>query len=231
MNDQIDGYISTVDFPQISQRNFPIKSFYSEETQEIYTFYRQGIVFTVNLSDNGNREQRLNEMMENDKKTTNELGPMYLLFDKALVTQSSGSILFFKKDETGMWSLYDKLEKMRGQIFFIKGNIRIQVTTDEYIYFYLIDKETIKPKLENVMFNFMKASQMMFGTKVRYCVTFKQNEARFTVWSRKYFHNFKVNLTGDNLEGAVGLNLVRSDQYVIGHDGKLKIYSNQNHEV
>ena len=36
-------------------------------------------------------------------------------------------------------------------IFYIKGNIRIQITTDEFIYFYLIDKETLMPTLENVM--------------------------------------------------------------------------------
>lgn len=98
---------------------------------------------------------------------------MYLLFDQALVTQSSGSILFYKKDEDGMWQQYYKLEKMRGQLYFIKGNIRIQVTTDEKIYFYLINKETFLPKLENVMFNFMNCSQLMFGSKVRFGVSFK----------------------------------------------------------
>ena len=65
---------------------------------------------------------------------------------------------------------------MRGQLYFIKGNIRIQVTTDDRVFFYKIDKETLIPNLENVMFNFMNASQMMFGSKVRFCVTYKQNE-------------------------------------------------------
>lgn len=31
------------------------------------------------------------------------------------------------------------------------------------------------PKLENVMTNFMQCSQMMFGSKVKYCVTYKNN--------------------------------------------------------
>jgi hypothetical protein len=31
---------------------------------------------------------------------------------------------------------------MRGQIYFIRGNVRIQIITDEKIYFFLIDKET-----------------------------------------------------------------------------------------
>ena len=103
-----------------------------------------------------------------------ELGPMYLLYDQALVTQSSGNIVFYKKDEeTGLWTEYHRLPKMRGQIYFIKGNKRIQVTTDEKIYFFLIDPETFMPQLENAMFNFLDCSQMMFGARVRFSITFK----------------------------------------------------------
>ena len=84
---------------------------------------------------------------------------MYLLFDQALIVRSSSSILFFKIDpETDEWTQYFKIPKMRGNIFFIKGNIRFQVTTDEKVYFYLIDKITLMPKLENVMYNFMNCS-------------------------------------------------------------------------
>lgn len=120
---------------------------------------------------------------------------------------------------------------MRGQLYFIKGNIRIQVTTDDRIFFYMIDQKTFIPTLENVMFNFMSASQLMFGSKVRFGVSYKQNEPSFQIWSRKYYHNFKVNLSSKNLEGAVGLNLIKSDQYVIGHDGRLTIYDNTHHQV
>lgn len=82
--------------------------------------------------------------------------------------------------------------KTRGFIYYIKGNIRIQVTTDELIYFYLIDKETLMPKLENVMYNYMKCSQMMFGSKVRYGITYKTNEKSFDVYRRKYQHNIQT---------------------------------------
>ena len=51
---------------------------------------------------------------------------MYLLFDQALVVRSSSSILFFKIDqESGLWEQYQELTDMRGNIYFIKGNIRI----------------------------------------------------------------------------------------------------------
>jgi hypothetical protein len=64
---------------------------------------------------------------------------------------------------------------MRGFIYYIKGNVRIQITTDAKIFFYLIEKDTLKPILENAMFNFMNCNQMMFGSKVRYSVTYKTN--------------------------------------------------------
>jgi len=84
---------------------------------------------------------------------------MYLLFDQALVTRSSNSILFFKIDEeTGDWKEYYRLPKIRGEIYFIRGNVRIQVTTDEKIYFYMIDKKTFVPSLENVMYNSINCS-------------------------------------------------------------------------
>ena len=84
---------------------------------------------------------------------------MVLVFNEALIVRSSTKILFFKqiKDiETGEenWELYHDLN-IRGFIFYIKGNIRIQVTTDHMVYFYIIDKDTLMPELENVMYNFM----------------------------------------------------------------------------
>jgi hypothetical protein len=106
---------------------------------------------------------------------------MYLIFDKALMIRSSDSIVFFKDDEEneGQWKEYHRLDKMRGQIYFIKGNVRIQVTTDTHIYFFLINKDTFTPKLENVMYNYMNCSQMMFGPRVRYSLTYKTMESEF----------------------------------------------------
>jgi hypothetical protein len=86
---------------------------------------------------------------------------MYLAYNTALIARSSSDILFFKieKDEEGrrFWKQYTMLE-IRGFIYYIKGNVRIQVTTDDKIFFYLIDKETFMPLLENVMFNYMSCN-------------------------------------------------------------------------
>ena len=207
----------TIEDPTCTTRNFPIKSFYSSVTKNCYTFYRQGHCFTINAENPGETKF--------EKITDADLGTMYLLFDEALVVRSSSSILFFKIDpETMLWKQYHKLENKRGQIYFIKGNVRIQVTTDEMIYFYLIDKETFEPTEENRMFNFMSCSQLMFGAKVRYGISYKTNQPGFTVFTRKYYHNFKVATTQQNFEGAKGANLSSMGAYIMAEQNKIGIY-------
>lgn len=152
-----------------SIKNFPYKSFYNPEKHEIYSFYRQGEAFIVNPDEPA--EYKL------EKMTNQPLGQMVLVYNEALIVRSSTKILFFKqvKDiETGEenWEQYHEIG-IRGFIYYIKGNIRIQVTSDTHIYFYLIDKDTLMPKLENVMFNYMGCNQMMFGSKVRYGISYK----------------------------------------------------------
>ena len=98
------------------------------------------------------------------------------------------------------WTLYHKI-KARGFIYFIKGNIRIQVVTEELIYFYLIDFKDFMPELENVMYNFMGCNQMMFGKRVRYCITYKENQRSFDVYQRKFMHNLRVCVDSDDYQG------------------------------
>ena len=52
------------------------------------------------------------------------------------------------------WWIF-KTIKVRGAIYHIKDTNRLQVTTNDFIYFYLIDMETYEPELENVMYNSM----------------------------------------------------------------------------
>jgi hypothetical protein len=104
---------------------------------------------------------------------------MFFVYDQALIVRSSNSIIFFKQTDCSkkgfVWEQYYKIDKMRGQIYFIRGNKRIQITTEEKIFFYIIDKETLLPHLENVMYNFINCSSLMFGTRVRYGIAFKVN--------------------------------------------------------
>jgi len=80
------------------------------------------------------------------------------------------------------------------------------------------------PFLENVMFNYMNCTQMMFGSKVRYGITYKTNQRSFTVYRRKYQHNFKVPVVSTNLEGSRGLELSKSGMFLCSKVDKVLMY-------
>ena len=111
-----------------------------------------------------------------------------------------------------------------GFIYYIKGNIRIQITTDSLIYFYLVDHETLEPKLENVMQNFMNCSQMMFGKKVKYGITYKTNQKSFDIHRRKFEHDFKVNVVEADLDGSRGLPIESMNAFLVSQVAKIRFF-------
>ena len=93
---------------------------------------------------------------------------MYIFKNKVMIVRSSAHILLLKLEEneyTGNmdWKEYTSLN-LKGQLYYVKGNKRFQIVTDEKIYFYLVDPESFEPVLENTIYNFMECTQMMFGT-------------------------------------------------------------------
>lgn len=158
---------------------------------------------------------------------------MYLVNNKALIARSSSKILFFKicpdrrDPDKKEWQQYHELS-IGGSIYFIKGNKRIQVTTDDLVYFYLIDPDTFMPQLENVMYNFMDCSQMMFGSRVKYGITYKGNEQSFDIYRRKYMHDFKVPVVDFNFEGSHGIDLPLSNAFIVTQTDKLFLYDSDS---
>lgn len=71
-----------------TKKNFPYKSFYNNDENVVYSFYRQGQALTVNASD------AMDTQFE--KMTDKDLGQMYLFNNKALIARSSSQVLFFK---------------------------------------------------------------------------------------------------------------------------------------
>ena len=74
---------------------------------------------------------------------------MYLIYNKILVSRSSSEIVFFKLiiDELNgerLWFHYHTIP-IRGFIYFMKGNSRVQIIDDLKIYFYSINNETLEP--------------------------------------------------------------------------------------
>lgn len=99
------------------------------------------------------------------------------------------------------------------------------------IYFYIIDKLTLMPNLENVMNNYMNCTQMMFGKKVKYGITFKTNQKSFSVYRRKYLHNYRVPVVAENLDGSKGLELSNLNVFCVSRIDKITMYDASNFEV
>mmetsp|Transcript_11928 Transcript_11928/g.18406 ORF Transcript_11928/g.18406 Transcript_11928/m.18406 type:complete len:121 (-) Transcript_11928:472-834(-) len=113
---------------------------------------------------------------------------------------------------------------IRGFIFYTKGNVRIQVTTTEWIYFYLIDPETFDPVLENVMKNYLNCSQMMFGSNVQECITYKFNQKSFDIHRRKCQHDIRVNVVKENFSGSWGLPVECINAFLVSHEDKIRFF-------
>lgn len=93
------------------------------------------------------------------------------------------------------------------------------------MYFYIIDKETFMPELENVMQNFMNCSQMMFGSKVKYGITYKTNNKSIDIHRRKYEHDFRLNVIEDDLDGSRGLPVDSMNAFLVSKIDTVKFYS------
>lgn len=64
----------------------------------------------------------------------------------------------------------------------------------------------------------------MFGSKVRYGVSYKTNQKSFEIYRRKYWHDFKVPLSDDNLENSIGLELNTMDAYLVAKIDTVTMY-------
>ena len=160
--------------------------------------------------------------------TDRDLGQMYLIYNKALVVRTSDCIMFFRQEfdnekRSYFWKSYHKID-IQGTIYFINGNQRIQITTEENIYVYNIDYETLEPTLENVMFNFMECDQMMFGSQRKFCITYKKNEKNFEVRTRKFNTNFRIQLDNDNFEASKGISIFSANVFIVSKDNEIFVY-------
>lgn len=134
---------------------------------------------------------------------------MYLYENRMLIARSSSLILFLRREKDDdsnelIWVQYHLLDA-RGFIYTIRGNIRLQIITDDHIYFYLLNAEDGIPVIENVMNNYMMCQHLMFGPKVRYCIAYKSGEEGFDIWERKYLHTFQVMVQEEDFTDCVGV--------------------------
>lgn len=178
---------------------------------------------------------------------------MYLFDNKSLIVKSSSVVLFFELrpkfdknqsrqeideyTEEPRWVQYHQLN-VRGFIFYIKGNIRIQITAEDKIYIYVMNKQTlldgsiiILPMLENVLTNYMGCTQMMFGPKVKYSITFRHNQPGFDVFRKKYQHSFKSLFVEENYNRSLAVEVPHLNAFLVTKQDKIHVYDSKTYSL
>ena len=94
----------------------------------------------------------------------------------------------------------------------------------------MIDPVTFEPELENVINNFMNCTQMLFGSKVKYGITFKTNQKSFKLWSKAYKHDFSSTVVTANLSGSIGIPLETMNAFCVSHGDEVRFYSLKDYQ-
>ena len=71
---------------------------------------------------------------------------------------------------------------------------------------------------------------MMFGSKVRYGITYKINEKSFNIYRRKYEHEYMVNVLQENLEGAKALEIKSMGVFLVTKVDKVVMYDSTTYQ-
>ena len=71
----------------------------------------------------------------------------------------------------------------------------------------------------------------MFGSKVRYGITYKQNQKSFDIYRRKYMHNLKVCVDNEDYEGAIAAQLKSMKAFLLAKLDRVRIFDSLTYEL
>jgi hypothetical protein len=120
-------------------------------------------------------ETSLNQMFEGG------IGDIALWKQKVVIARFSTLILLFKFQysealERSVWTKFQVIQS-KGFVSINKTINTFQIIEDKYIRFFKIEEsgDEIEAVPINVMNNFMKCGNMIFGELQKFCITFKSN--------------------------------------------------------
>ena len=194
-----------------TNKNFPQQCFLNTENNQINCFFRQGLALDIEMDDlSKHRYQNISDR---------DMGQMILWNSECLITRSSTVVQFYKqvwdaKEKYYEWDCVSEIESTGFISSNRKGN-NFYITEDEFIYFYTIDGDTLKPTLQNVMFNFMQCSILIIGEQGRFALTYKANQSNLLKFEKKMDHDFCVRVNDEDFENSSGLNMIDNDCVII----------------
>ena len=98
------------------------------------------------------------------------------------------------------------------------------------MFFYLIDKKTLIPKLDMVMRNYMNCSSLLFGPRIKSAIAFTESQKNVQIHQRQMYHNFRVHISARSFENAVALEMAKDHRCVIGNNKTITFWClKENH--
>lgn len=65
---------------------------------------------------------------------------------------------------------------------------------------------------------------MMFGSRVKYGITYKTNQRSFDIHRRKYEHDYKVNVVKTDFDGSRGLPIETMNAFLVSRGSQIRFY-------
>ena len=65
---------------------------------------------------------------------------------------------------------------------------------------------------------------MMFGSRVRYGITYKTNQKSFEIYRRKFMHNLKVQVNRGDFEGSKAVVVVSMNVFLVSKVDRVIMY-------
>ena len=72
---------------------------------------------------------------------------------------------------------------------------------------------------------------MMFGSRVRYGISYKQNQKSFDIYRRKYMHNLKVCVNSENFEGGKSVEIVTMNIFLVSQIDKVLMFDSDKYQT
>ena len=158
---------------------------------------------------------------------------MFMYGEQVMVVRCSHEILFFNyraadRNKGRKWVLYHRTDSA-GFIYGSRRRPEFSVIEDNFIYYYVLDKETFMPTLNNVMINFLQCSTLILGQET-FCLAYKQKQPDIVLFKRKQTHDFMVTANVNDFENAIGITDDDLDFFIVAKDGELIMFKDKTYQ-
>ena len=119
--------------------------------------------------------------------------------------------------------MYHSIDK-NGFIFQTVNSNKFTLTTERHVYIYRFNEKMI-PVVDVCFYNFMGCSMIMFNRE--FCTSVKYGTVGISVFRRKYKHSFMAEISNENFDNAIALEIPEQQKYIVAKDNCLRFFQRE----